>query len=62
MALKKPQKHEFHITRTPRGGRYKLHHNGAFIDTFDSAETAADLAVRFAQENVILPYAVYVPR
>lgn len=50
---------DFHISKT-RGG-FELRHNGAPIDVFDDAGSAADKAVRFAQDNEMATYALFLP-
>lgn len=50
---------DFHISKT-RGG-FELRHNGAEVDVFEDAGTAADMAVRFAQDNGMGTYALFLP-
>jgi hypothetical protein len=50
----------FHITRMRDGYTICDGHGVALVDaTYDTEAGAADIAIRFAQDQGVLPYAVY---
>jgi hypothetical protein len=50
----------FHITRVRDGFTISDGHGVALVDaTYDTEAGAADMAIRFAQDEGVLPYAIY---